>query len=122
MSDLEIHQDDTVNIKIHCDRSVAKELSQFFTFTVPNYKYTPAYKNKIWDGQIRLFNVHTHLLYAGLKDYVKSFAGERAYTYEDKTYSSAKKITNDDVSKYINEKIKPSLKVIFPPTSKSPIV
>jgi len=109
MSDLEIHQDDTVNIKIHCDRNIAKELSQFFTFTVPNYKYTPAYKNKIWDGQIRLFNVHTHLLYAGLKDYVKSFADERNYTYEDKTYSTAKKITNKDVSKYINDKIKPSL-------------
>ena len=74
MSDIEIHQDDAVNIKINCERSIAKELSQFFTFTVPNYQYTPAYRNKIWDGQIRLFNVHTHLLYAGLKEYVKSFA------------------------------------------------
>jgi hypothetical protein len=47
---------DSVNVKIDCDRSVAKELSSFFTFTVPNFKFTPAYRNKVWDGKIRLFN------------------------------------------------------------------
>jgi len=109
MSDLEIHQEDSVNIKIHCERSVAKELSQFFTFTVPNYKYTPAYKNKLWDGQIRLFNVHTHLLYAGLKDYVKTFATERQYSYEDKTPSVPKNITKEQVKSYLTDTIKPAI-------------
>ena len=109
MSDLEIYQDDAVNIKIRCDRSVAKELSQFFSFTVPNYQYTPSYKNKIWDGQIRLFNVHTHLLYAGLKDYVKSFADERSYTYEDKSSRSLKKISTKEVYDYIINTIRPTL-------------
>jgi hypothetical protein len=44
---ISIKQLDSVNIKIDCDRGIAKEFSSFFTFTVPNYKFTPAYKNKI---------------------------------------------------------------------------
>jgi len=109
MSDLEIYQEDTVNIKVHCERSIAKELSQFFTFTVPNYQYTPAYRNKMWDGQIRLFNVHTHMIYAGLKDYVRSFANERQYTYEDKMASSSKNITKEQIKSYLKDKIKPAI-------------
>jgi superfamily II DNA or RNA helicase len=109
MSDLEVYQDDTVNIKVHCDRGVAKELSQFFTFTVPNCQYTPAYRNKLWDGQIRLFNVHTHMIYAGLKDYVKSFASERQYTYEDKTSLVSKNITKEQVKSYLMDTIKPAI-------------
>ena len=57
MSDLIITNVDSAYIQVECERALAKELSQFFTFYVPNYQYTPANKNKIWDGQIRLFNV-----------------------------------------------------------------
>jgi len=74
-----INELDSVNIKIDCDRSVAKEISSFFTFTVPNFKFTPAYRNKVWDGKIRLFNSLSHTLYAGLLDYVFKFAEERNY-------------------------------------------
>ena len=80
MSDIEIHSEDSVNIKVICDRSIAKELSEFFTFTVPNYKYIPAYRNKMWDGQIRLYNIHNQQIYHGLKEYVLKFAAERNYT------------------------------------------
>lgn len=82
MSDLVVEYVDSVNIKINCDDSIAKELNQFFTFTVPNYQYTPAYKNKKWDGLIRLFNLHSHKLYVGLLDYLIKFAKDRNYTIE----------------------------------------
>ena len=68
MSQLEIHPIDSVHIKVDCDKSIAKELSSFFTFSVPNYQFTPAYKNKLWDGQIRLYNIHTQKIYRGLQD------------------------------------------------------
>jgi superfamily II DNA or RNA helicase len=74
-----INEIDSVNLKIDCDRSIAKEISSFFTFTVPNYQYTPAFKNKLWDGKIRLFNTLTHTIYSGLTDYVFKFAEERNY-------------------------------------------
>jgi len=67
---------------ISCDRGVAAELSDYFSFFVPGYKYMPAYKNRVWDGKIRLFNTLTGELNTGLFDYVKKFCEERAYTIE----------------------------------------
>ena len=109
MSDLDIQQIDSVHIKIRCERSIAKELSDFFTFTVPNYQYTPAYKNKIWDGQIRLYSVHTQLLYSGLLDYVYKFAQERNYTVETDIKKPQITIPHKDVNSYIIEKILPTV-------------
>jgi len=37
-------------IHFECEKSIAQELSEYFTFYVPGYQFTPAYKNKIWDG------------------------------------------------------------------------
>jgi hypothetical protein len=76
MSDLVIEDLNSVYVKITCERGIAKELNQYFTFAVPNHQFTPAYKNKIWDGQIRLFNLFTHTIYAGLVDYVVKFRQE----------------------------------------------
>ena len=69
-------------LKIDCDRSLAKELNGYFTFTVPNFQYTPAFKKRLWDGKIRLFNLYTQTIYAGLSDLVVKFAKDRGYTWE----------------------------------------
>ena len=61
---------------------MAAELSEYFTFYVPGYKFMPAFRNKIWDGKIRLFNTQDHTLYGGLIDYVQKFATEREYKIE----------------------------------------
>ena len=75
--DISITKKDEVYLRVNCERSIAKELSEFFSFKVPNYQYTPAYKNTVWDGLIRLYNVHTQTLYIGLLDYLVQFANER---------------------------------------------
>jgi superfamily II DNA or RNA helicase len=61
---------------------MAAELSEYFTFYVPGYKFMPAFRNKIWDGKIRLFNTQDNTLYGGLIDYVRKFATEREYEIE----------------------------------------
>ena len=76
---LEISQLDSVNIKIDCDAGAAYELQDFFTFQVPGATFMPAYRNKMWDGKIRLYNVYTKRLYAGLLPYVEQFAQSRGY-------------------------------------------
>jgi superfamily II DNA or RNA helicase len=58
------------------------ELSEYFTFFVPGYQFVPAYRNRIWDGKIRLYNLQTGQLYLGLIQYLKEFANEREYTYD----------------------------------------
>jgi superfamily II DNA or RNA helicase len=100
---ISIKQLDSVNIKIDCDRGIAKEFSSFFTFTVPNYKFTPAYKNKIWDGKIRLFNTLTHTLYAGLLDYVFKFCEERGYKLEYTPLSSILDPTDESITDFIDK-------------------
>ena len=61
------------------DAGVGQELSDFFTFKVPGFQFMPAYRNKMWDGNIRLYNRRTRQLYAGLVPYVKEFADQRDY-------------------------------------------
>lgn len=79
---IQIERKDDVFIKVHCDGGTAMELSEYFTFKVPGYQFTPAYKNKLWDGNIRLFNTSTHLIYGGLRQHIEAFAGERGYDVE----------------------------------------
>ena len=71
-----IKKHNEVYAKIECDKSLAKELSEYFTFFVPGYQFVPAYRNRIWDGKIRLYNLQTSQLYLGLIPYIKLFCEE----------------------------------------------
>lgn len=79
MDKIEIHPKDEVYVKIECDRGLAQELSDYFTFEVPGAKFMPSYKNRMWDGKIRLFNTSSHTLYKGLVARVKKFCQDRDY-------------------------------------------
>lgn len=68
-----------VHMRVQADAGVSQELADFFTFKVPGYQFMPAYRNKMWDGNIRLYNRRNNTLYAGLIDYVKEFADTREY-------------------------------------------
>ena len=43
-----------------------KELVEYFTFKVPGAEFMPTYRNKVWDGKIRLLNPNSRKLYLGL--------------------------------------------------------
>ena len=80
MFDLTLHKKNEVYINFECERNVAQELSDYFTFYVPNFQFTPAYKNKMWDGKIRLADLKTNTIYHGLIPYIQKFCEERKYT------------------------------------------
>jgi superfamily II DNA or RNA helicase len=73
---------DDVNIRVQCDAGIAQEISDYFTFFVPGYKFMPKFKNKMWDGKIRLFNPFTCLLYVGLLPKLGKFCKDRGYNFE----------------------------------------
>ena len=77
-------------LKVECDRSIAAELREFFSFYVPGYKFMPAYRNRIWDGKIRLFNQTTGEISSGLFPQIISFAESREYKIdiEDSEYGN----------------------------------
>jgi superfamily II DNA or RNA helicase len=108
MVDIEIKVIDSVHLKITCEKSISKELSQYFTFKVPNYKYHPAYRNKMWDGQIRLYNLHKRTLYVGLIDYLLEFAMDRNYTVKSE-YNIKEKLTKDKTKDFVENILKPTV-------------
>ena len=66
-------------LMISCERHIAQELNEFFAFQVPGFQFMPQYRNKMWDGKIRLFNIKTQQLYMGLYDHLMKFALQRHY-------------------------------------------
>lgn len=85
-----------VFIKIETDDSTLMEISDYFTFFVPGYQFMPTYKNKFWDGKIRLVTVLTASTYVGLSRYIERFCEKRKYDFEY-TYD------NSDVSFSVQE-------------------
>ena len=73
---------DEVFMRVHCDDGLAKDLHDFFSFTVPGAKFMPSYKNRYWDGKVRLFSIKTNKIYIGLLPYVDEFCRERGFNFE----------------------------------------
>lgn len=77
--DIEINQIDHVHLKVTAEKWLLRELWEYFSFFVPGYKFMPAYKNKIWNGKIYLFNLKKQTLYVGLLKNLIKFCKERSY-------------------------------------------
>lgn len=61
---------------IEGERDELRMLSDFFTFKVPGAEFTPAFRNKFWDGKIRLFDTRAMTIYAGLVEDIIKFSKE----------------------------------------------
>jgi len=57
-----IDKKNEVFMTVHTEPGLAQEINDYFTFLVPGYRFMPAYKNKMWDGKIRLFNLRNKAL------------------------------------------------------------
>ena len=79
MEIISISKKNEVYIRIDSEASTAQEICDHFTFMVPGYTFMPAYRNRLWDGKIRLFNVHNRLLYGGLLEHLCKFLYTRDY-------------------------------------------
>jgi superfamily II DNA or RNA helicase len=83
MTDIILEKINEVHIRVRTDdMGILKELSDFFTFFVPGYKFMPSYKCKAWDGKVRLLDAMTGRIYAGLEKYIEHFCKERGYTLD----------------------------------------
>ena len=76
-----ITKTDEVYLKVDTEASTARALSDYFTFEVPGARFMPAYRNRIWDGKIRLFSPQTGELYVGLLPYLEKYLKEWGEEY-----------------------------------------
>ena len=99
---IEIERFDETYNKIICDPGIGFELNEYFTFEVPGAKFMPAVRNKVWDGKIRLYNVMSCLLYAGLNKYIEEFAKSRNYTVIYKSDFSADEFSLKEANDFVD--------------------
>jgi len=86
-------------LQVSCEASTERELSEHFCFYVPGYKFMPAYKNRMWDGKIRLFDYRKKTIYCGLFNYLKEFAEQRGYSLVTDYRPTGKENVDDLVSR-----------------------
>jgi superfamily II DNA or RNA helicase len=67
-------------LSVDSDPSLLKEISEHFSFFAEGYKWMPAFRQKRWDGKIRIFDGAKKELPVGLYPHLKIFARERGYT------------------------------------------
>ncbi len=87
-------------LRVDSAGGVRQELNEFFSFYAPGYKFMPAYRNKFWDGKIRLFNGKNNTIYYGLLPYIKSFCKDRDY---DLDFDESLELSNECSLHEVNE-------------------
>ena len=78
MQNIIVDKVNDVYIRIDADQSITRELSDYFSFEVPGYKFTPQFRRRVWDGKIRLFSYATGQMYVGLYPYLKDWCNKKS--------------------------------------------
>ena len=81
MDVIKVKKLDHAKLYLEVENGTAQELSEYFSFFVPGYKWMPPFRNGIWDGKIRLFT-NTRNLPVGLYDSLVYFCESRDYKLE----------------------------------------
>jgi superfamily II DNA or RNA helicase len=97
-----------VHDRIEADKGLIQEIADQFTFFVPNYQFNPKFKNKVWDGKIRLTSVYRPLIYSGLRQKIKEFCEVRDYQFVDEASFHFDPVTEDDLWSFIESLNLPS--------------
>jgi superfamily II DNA or RNA helicase len=92
-----------VSLVITSDEDVRRDLGEHFTFEVPGYKFMPAYRNKHWDGKIRLFSYTNGQIYAGLHPYIINWCQENNIVVDDKSGIKDANVDDKLVDEFIDK-------------------
>ena len=71
-----VSKENEVYLKLDAEANIRRMLSEFFSFEVPGYKFTPQYRSRVWDGRIRLFQYASGRIYLGLLPYIQERSEE----------------------------------------------
>ena len=110
MADLTISKKNEVYLKVDCEPHIKYELADRFSFDVEGAKFMPQYRNKYWDGKIKLFNLNKGEIYAGLIHRIQTFCEEYDYSFEFENskffglpYEENDMVSYEGVKEYINK-------------------
>ena len=102
MNEVTIEKFNEAYLRVRCEPSIGKELSEFFTFEVPNARFMPSVRNRMWDGRVRLFSPATGKIYAGLLPYVQRFLQDQGYVVRVEEVFRPKEVDKKLTRKFVN--------------------
>ena len=79
---IKVEKINEVYLRVYTEEGIAQEISEFFTFEVPGARFTPEFRNRLWDGKIRMYDLRRKTLYVGLLSYLQNFAERNEYDIE----------------------------------------
>lgn len=104
MQNIIVEKLNDVYIKIDADASIRRELSDYFSFEVPGYKFTPQFRNRVWDGKIRLYSYATGQMYVGLYPYLQEWCKKKnVYIVESSQILTHRTVSAADIDGMIKE-------------------
>ena len=96
-----IDKKNEVYLKIEADADIRRELGEYFTFEVPGFKFMPQYRNRVWDGKIRLFSYATGQIYAGLYPYIVDWCNKNDVQIVDGTKIKDVHMSAEDTNRFL---------------------
>ena len=84
MSDIIITKKNEIDLELQCDPHVLYELQEAFSFDVEGASFSPAYRNRHWDGKVRLCNINKQTLPVGLTYTLCRWCDRHDYKWEFK--------------------------------------
>ena len=96
-----IDKTDEVYLKVEADADIRRELGEHFTFEVPGFKFMPQFRNRVWDGKIRLFSYATGQIYAGLYPYIVDWCTKNNVQIVDGTKIKDVPMSAEDTNRFL---------------------
>ena len=103
---IEANKINETHVILKCDRGIAQELSEYFSFLVPGHKFMAAFKNKIWDGKLRLAKLRPNgdvEFYVGLMKQLEVFCEDRGYKLHKNYDENLNVISKEELAKFVEQ-------------------
>ena len=98
---LQILKHNEVYLQLKGEKSLLREISDHFTFDVPNAKYSPKFKAGVWDGKIKLLNYNNQLIYCGLLKDIEDYCLENDVEIEYLFENGSNEFSVNEAKKFI---------------------
>ena len=97
-----IEKKNEVHLTVEAEPSIKRDLSEYFSFEMPGFKFTPQYRSRVWDGKIRLFQYASGQIYVGLYPYILDWCKKNNIQVVDGAKIKDAKIKTKLVERFLN--------------------
>lgn len=101
--DIVFHKLNDSYTKVFANRGILEEISEEFKFFVPQAKFQKSFKEKLWDGYIRLFSKKDQTIGQGLTLTLCQWAKNSSYSYKLSGFEKYSNITEEEVKTFCEE-------------------